>query len=312
MILQSFIPLLAPVLLGFVCGWVNLFRDTQAVIRGLNRFALFVAFPVLIFGSLQKPGVVLPSGWGFYVGHVVAFLICLTLLTVVCYAVPRFKKTYEPALFGILLSNIGYLGIPFCERYLGEEYMGIVAVSASTHIVCVMVLSPLAMMVFGSRTSEYGIDEIPRQVVQQPLIWAAIVGVIARRTIGPLGETIHAPFAGIGHCAAPVGLFILGLYLYLHRDSMVKLEDELRFMSIGKLIVLPVIFGVTAVLLRNGGYMTDGETQVFVLMAAMPSAVSTFPLACEYNAREQLVARAIVVTTALSVVTLPVMGFFFA
>lgn len=74
------------------------------------------------------------------------------------------------------------------------------------------------------------------------------------------------------------------------------------FAITAKLVILPLVVFLISVLF---GYSKE-FTQVSVLISAMPTAITSFVLAQKYSLNEQLTADIILVSTLLSILSLPV------
>jgi predicted permease len=102
----------------------------------------------------------------------------------------------------------------------------------------------------------------------------------------------------LGGAAIPVALITLGMQLantnfYLDREVIV---------AVGlRLLLAPAI--ATGVAIAIG--LQGQDWQVLVLQGAMPTAVNTFIWTTEFGGDVDLVARAIVLSTLLSAITLP-------
>lgn len=304
--LGVFLPLIAPAALGFLCGALRLFADYRAAAAVLNRYALYVAFPVLVLGSLLRGQVTLPKDPPFYLAHVVMFAIVYSCFMVASRFSGTVKQVFRPGVFAGFFGNIGYLGIPLGAQILGNDALPLVALTASIHIFLCMTMGLSSLMIAGGQQMDW--RDAVRSVAMQPLVWAPVVGILAKAYGGSWATQVYMPFHAVGMSAAPVGLFIVGMYLHAYRGVVLKLEPSMVMLAVCKLVLMPLLFGPLAWMLFAQGLITGLEARIMVLMAALPTAVSAFSVAHEHSVQEEMVARVIVLTTALSLVTLPLLG----
>jgi len=100
--------------------------------------------------------------------------------------------------------------------------------------------------------------------------------------------------------ASPMVLFALGVFLsglsFKGKGTNVAMIVTL------KLAVFPILFWLVSFLVNAN----DLQLSVSVIQAAMPVGINTFSLADKMQPDKELAATAILVTTVLSVMTLPV------
>jgi malonate transporter and related proteins len=102
--------------------------------------------------------------------------------------------------------------------------------------------------------------------------------------------------------AAPVALFAMGVTVSLRGKP--TLNRELGTLAFVKLVLHPVM-AFAAVYLFVSADTT--WLQVAVMMAALPTATNAFILARQYNAYVAGAGAAVIATTALSVITVPLL-----
>ncbi len=306
------LPLFVIIALGFACGALGVFDAPRRSVRTLNRLALYVAFPALVFTSLASPQTELPNAPGFYVAHIVAFAAVIIITAAAASAHPTLRRDRGAIVLVTIFGNIAYLGIPVVTRVFGAEAAGLASLSAGIHVTVTMVFGPLLLLVLtpGAKGALSAASLIGR-VARQPLFWSPILGLLARRL--PMGsrETLVEFIGPIAAAAAPVALFMIGLYLFCERRKLRRLTISLPFAVLSKLVLYPAVaVGVAALVGATIG-LTEIERAVFVMMAAMPVAITTFSIGEEFRVGEELAAMAIITSTLLSVAILPLLASFF-
>ncbi|MFP8876822.1 MAG: AEC family transporter, partial [Myxococcota bacterium] len=138
------------------------------------------------------------------------------------------------------------------------------------------------------------------EVMRAPLLYGSVGGVLVGVGGIEVPALILEPIRMLGAMAIPLMLLNLGLQL-----------RDLRVSDLGHSLV--------AVLLRMGGGVACAfvyvswlgvsgvEGQVLLLVSVMPAAVMTSVLAERYDAAPALVASAVVLGTACSVVVIPIL-----
>ena len=103
----------------------------------------------------------------------------------------------------------------------------------------------------------------------------------------------------LGAAAIPIALIVLGMQLSETRFQP-KIKEVLLAMT--RLSIAPMI----AYLVGRFLQLETLDLQVLVLQSAMPTAVSSFIIVSEFGGDKDLVARAIVTSTSISFISLPI------
>lgn len=298
------IPLFLLIMTGSVSGAMGLFPDRENAIAILNRYALYVAFPALIIAGLGNPALRPPDGIGFYLVHLLGFLvICLTAW--LTGSLRAFASERGTIVLCTIFGNIAYFGIPFCERLLGDEAAGIASLSAAIHVAMAMLLGPFLFLTGNKAGSEKQPSNPLWTVLKQPLVWSPILGLATRFMRGPLAEYWLDLTGTIAKSAGPVALFMLGLYVWHRRRAILSFDRYAALILVLKLLVYPAVLWLFVLVLRDAFPLEPLEAKVAILMAGMPVAVTTFSIAEEFRHGRETTAGAILVSTLISILTLP-------
>jgi malonate transporter len=139
-----------------------------------------------------------------------------------------------------------------------------------------------------------------RALFGNPLVVAPLLGLALRGAGIPLPAPVETFLNLLGAAAAPCALFALGLFLVGTR--LRANLPEIGWITLLKLVVQPALTWVLAVkLLHLEPFWADSA----VLLAALPTAALVFTLAQQYDIYVERASSAILVTTALSVLTVP-------
>ncbi|MCB9680991.1 MAG: AEC family transporter [Alphaproteobacteria bacterium] len=304
-LLLATVGLLLPVLLGVGAGAVRLFDAPDAAVDHLNRFALYIGFPALIVVGLASGTAPLPRSPVFWLVVPVALAVALAPLRAVGRAVGASGGTLALV---TSFGNVAYLGLPVVARVLGDAALAEASLVVGVYVLLSMTVGPVLLLSWSGRDGSTALGTSVRTVARQPLAWAPIVGVACRAL--PLGtrQAVAALLAPLGAAAAPVALFLLGLYLHTHAGRVGRPDRVVLAHVVAKGVWLPL---VTAALVA-AGLAWDGLTpmaaRVIVLLSAMPPAITTFAIARELEVDEGRVAQAIVAGTLASAVTIPVVA----
>jgi len=142
-------------------------------------------------------------------------------------------------------------------------------------------------------------------VMRQPMIWATVLGLLGTFIPRTILSFLLPAIGGMGGTASPLAFFLLGLYLHERRAVLLQWEPLVLAVVGWKLVAFPLAMGTLATVLVRTGWLTSDDAAVLMLQAAMPTAISAFSLALEFDLEPTVAAKAIVVSTTVAFVTLP-------
>lgn len=215
-------------------------------------------------------------------------------------------KTTSPErgvlVIGASFGNLIFLGLPVLTGLYGPEaakYALFYELLAATPLLW-LVAAPLAAYYGGStRVSAW---ESFKTIVLLPPLWGLLAGLLLRTGGVVLPEFVLRALGMLSDLVIPLMMFSIGLVLTLPR---VRHTYAVLPAVVIKLAVVPSLSFAAARLLGLEGIALAS----CLLEGAMPTMVLTLLIAAKFNLDESLAAFLIVVTTALSFVTLPLAGY---
>ncbi|MEN8171077.1 MAG: AEC family transporter [Pseudomonadota bacterium] len=207
------------------------------------------------------------------------------------------------AAFGALLlaaafPNATYMGLPVLEATLGS-WARSVAVQYDLFACTPLLLSVGVILAHHFGNSSERVHPL-KNLLQVPPLWAAIIGV----TLNLLAVPLPAVFAGMLDMLAagviPLMLFSLGLGLSWGAGWKRHINLALPVVLIQLLLTPLLIWGASDLVGLSGAVRT-----AVVLEAAMPSMVLGIVLCDRYRLDSSLYAMTVTLSTALSIITLP-------
>ncbi len=267
----------------------------------LNQYAIYLALPALIFTSLTHAGTGIDNAattLQFTLLTSFIFLGATYLLSKVLY------KDDDDKLSTLLLcaffGNIAYIGFPFITTLInGSSPLISLVVGIQISLVFTLILYLLEVHLHKRASVSF----ILKKLLMHPLILAVFAGVLLNQFDFTLHATIAEAISLLAQSASPVVLIALGAFFAHtnHKPSDTKLVYIITLM---KLVAFPLFCIIMAKI-----YFPDQSTVVPILEAGMPVAITTFALADQYKLKKDVVAYAILVSTILSLITLPLLAY---
>lgn len=303
-IVDPILPVFAVLVLGFCLSLGKIFDTKDAA--SINRFVFYLAVPSLIFGVLIKADTS-DFQWSVIAGYFASEVLIYAAGVFVARALFGFRGP-EALLLGMTacFSNHILFVLPIAMQLYGEQAGLPIAAIITLDAALIFGLTVLAMEFMTARESAVGF--LPQTVkvmgllARNPMLLAIFAGILVN-IVGlpmPSGMVTFTGFAGAA--AAPVALFALGILLA--RSSPGEMELVAVVITILKLVAMPALFWACLYLLDDPNLVANPWRDSVLLVAAGPCGAMPFVLAMQYGVRPGTIAKAIVYSTTLSIVTL--------
>jgi predicted permease len=297
--LQTTLPIFLLIAIGYLLRAKNIAKTSW--ISVLNGFVYYISLPALVLNSFsaiswQQPEIrsALSDSLAYlFVSAAVVFLISLLLRT---------SNTNKAAFFmTATVANSVYLGIPLANNAYGTSNAELITLIAVVQLVGSMLISLFMLEFYYLGTKNLHI--VAKKFALNPLFISMVVGITLSLINFPssLWGYVEPSIKMLALTASPVALFALGSFLHGHLGSR-KVALLVSVVAI-KLLLDPLLAYVVSRKLGAGTTITD----ITVLMAAMPTAVTAFILAKAYKLNTTFVANAMLASTVVSVLTTTVL-----
>ena len=278
--------IVAPVfLLAFVgFTWVKLGFEYR--VEFVTRLGMSLATPCLVFVALMQSEME-PSSLGALSLAGFAAYALVAVLTWGLVQIGRLDR--QTFLAPLSFSNTGNLGLPLALFAYGDVGLG--------YAVVVFGVSAVIQFTFGIWLVSGGGS--PWRMIQEPLVPATLLGALFLVMDWETPQFLTNALDLIGQMAIPIMLITLGV--------------AVARLTIGS-FAQPILLAALKVVISAGSATAVGlwfglepvAFGVLVLQVATPVAVTSYMLAEKYGADANAVAGLVVVSTLMSVLTLPV------
>jgi len=287
------IPIFGIFALGFI-GQKKIGFDTKTI----STMALYLMSPVLVFRTFYTTEFNLTY---LYLA-LYTFLLCFSLIAVV-YVIAFIRKYSVKETCGMILAssfmNNGNYGTPVVLLLFGATGLD--------YAIVLMVIQQLVMCTVGVYYAAKGSPEgdgvrsAIRAVRRMPMVYGAAFGLVLQAFHVELGSSITQAVDMVADSAIPTVMIVLGMQLA--KISLKKFEKEKVSLSlVTKLAVSPAIAYILSLFLP----VDEMVKQIMIIMAAMPTAANTTMYALQFNTEPEFVSSATLLSTTLSLATLPI------
>ena len=282
--------IVAPVFLLASAGfsWKKLGFDYP--VEFVTRLAMTFAVPCLIFTALMQteidPAALSTMTIATFVSYAVIGLLAWGLIRVT----GSDRRTFlAPTIFG----NTGNLGLPLAVFAFGEAGLGY----------AIVIFAIMAVLSFTVGIRMVSDDASVKRVLREPMIWATLAGALFLWQGWQTPRWLTNSLELAGQLAIPLMLFTLGVAVARLTPRGV---GRAMLLSLAKLLLC--VGAAVGVGLAFG--LEDVAFAVLVVQMATPVAVTAYLLAERYRADADALAGYVVISTLMSVLSLPVLLYF--
>ena len=290
------LPFFAVIALGYGAGRTGFF--TPEATAYLTKFVFYFALSAMLFrfsatlsfSEVWNGRLIVAYLWGTAFIYGVATIVALVRNQ-------GMAKTAIEAQCAVI-GNTGFLGVPMLVLLMGEQAIGPVMLVLAVDLVIFSSLIVILMSIANDGRFDFSIfGTIGVGLLKNPMIVSIVLGFAWAASGVPLPEPISAFTQLLGAAATPGALFAIGASLA--GKSTEKVEVAL-WLSFCKLVLHPAFVAIAAIWLFPLDPFSAG---VIIAAAALPVAGNVYMLAQHYGTAPQRVSAAILVSTAISIVT---------
>ncbi len=304
-IIVPYFGLILMIVIGILAAWQQILTPER--INVLSEIVIVLILPIFTFwnaasGSIMN--VLSQAPWMIGLG------LCVGLAGYAVATLLAWVRQWDWSRRAVLQvsgvsGNTGFLGIPICAAIFGSQGT-ILAIlfdlGASFYLLTLGIGS-------FQKTSQIQISSQMRlklflKQFYSPIFISLVLGMGFVISGWKVPTTLQIPLESLANIAIPTMMLILGGVIYnTARNNRIDLRS-ISMLGLLKLAILPGLTWIAVSFLP----LAQTSRGVAVIEAAMPSAIIAVTFAARYKADENLASSATMVTTLISIFTIPIIA----
>ena len=287
--------------MGYLIVKTGLVRDDDSKV--LSKIILYLIVPCVIINAFQVDYTT-DTVKGLLIAFAASVLTQVVLLIVIS-AAGKLLHLNEVEIASVYYSNSGNLIVPIVTFILGQEWVLYGCVFMSVQLVFLWTHCKKII----SREASYDWKKILLNINMISIF----IGVVLFFTKIFLPEIIGNTLASVGTMIGPASMIVTGMLFAGMNLKQIFANKRVYFITFLRLIAVPLIALVLIKLSNLASFSADGNKIILIVFLAIitPSA-STVTQMCQVYGNDSKYASAInVMTTLLSIITMPVMVMLF-
>lgn len=266
---------------------------TKESLGSITSFLLYIVTPCLIVSSFLSAESGKLDGWTLLLA---AVLPALSIVISIALSYLFFRR--EPSgrrrvlRFSMIFCNVGFMGIPLVEGIVGSE--GVLYGSFFIAVFNIFCWTYGYVMMGGGKVRL-------KALLLNPGVIGIVIGLPLYLLDVPVPALIERPIELISALNTPLAMIVVGGYIAQVKLRAFVSDLAVYKMAVLRLVVAPLLYLALVWLLR------PDETLLMstVIQAATPVAANCVLFAVQYGSDAELASKSVAVSTALSVVTIP-------
>lgn len=198
--------------------------------------------------------------------------------------------------YATVISNAGFMGMAVVEGVFGMAG----AMYASISLISQRALLWSAGLAYFTKANTK--KELFKKILTHPCLVSVYIGLILMIFQIPLPDFLGRTIRSIGNTTTPVSMILIGLILGEIKDLKNFVTKTVMFYTTIRLVGLPLIVFLVGKFFGFDEILID----VQILITGMPAASTTAILAGKYNGDVEFATKCILVSSALSMITIPI------
>ena len=301
LLMQQIVQLFLMIFMGYLIVKTGLVRDDDSKV--LSKIILYLIVPCVIINAFQVDYTT-DTVKGLLIAFAASVMTQVILLVVISVA-GKLLHLNEVEVASVYYSNSGNLIVPIVTFILGQEWVLYGCVFMSVQLVFLWTHGKKII----SRESSYDW----KKVILNINMISIFIGVILFFTKIRLPEIIGNTLASVGTMIGPASMIVTGMLFAGMNLKQIFANKRVYFITFLRLIAVPLIALVLIKLSNLASFSADGnKIMLIVFLAIITPSASTVTQMCQVYGNDSRYASAInVMTTLLSIITMPVMVMLF-
>ncbi len=295
----------APIALIILLGYLlNRFRVAGPEIwSAIEHICYYILFPFLIVRTLSSANLAdLPVAnfafvlFGGATGMALLLLAARPIMRHYGVSGPTFTSLFQGA-----TRFHGFMSLAVIGALYGQSGLALGALAISFLVPTLNIMSIVVLTIWGENEQSASLRKVLLRIVQNPLIWASLIGLTLNMTGMPV--FVFSAIEIVGDGGLGLAMLAVGAGLQLGRVTETKILLALGVLI--RLVGMPLLIILLAWLIGLEGL----PRTVAIIAGAVPTASTAYVMARKMGGDAQLMANIVTLQVVVSAVTLPLFIF---
>jgi hypothetical protein len=300
-VLNTLLPVIILIGLGSALRFFGFF--SREFVTGLSRLTYWVALPALLFYKIAVSEYTLGPAIRTTSVVFTGMIACITVSGVIVFLMKTPGRLAGAFMQGSYRGNLAFVGLPVIVYYFSNQSSSVQSQTEATavFVLAVMVLfynvlAVLILLAASARKDSKKINpvSIGKNIVTNPLLISCSAGILYGLFMPEMPFFVSRSLSALSQMVLGTALLCVGAAIV--RKPATEHLPYLIIATVIKIVVGPAVGFLAAKQLG----LSDNNTTLALLLLAVPTAVSSYVLAEQMDADDQLAASIVVITSIFS------------
>jgi len=292
-------PLIVVIFLGYVSAksqWL-----TATTVQGLSKLTFQLFIPAFLFKQMATAHFPEHVNADFFGAFYLPVLLCFSIAWLIRYYYTTPTNEHLNAASAVYAlaasySNTVIIGLPIVLMMQGQQALVLVFLIVTFHSALLFSLTS----VLAAKQQHFSWSSLLNNTVNNPLIISISLGALVNVIGIVIPHWLLSSLTLLSSPAIALALYILGASL-----TNYQLTEAKRFVIIATLLKLMLLPAMVWFAAHHVFHLSTSTTQVLVILSACPTGVNAYLTAANLKAQQQTVASTVLLSTVMSVFSLP-------
>lgn len=225
---------------------------------------------------------------------------------IIAFLIVKFLKFDPVSQWGVYIAamiatNNGFMGFPVTEAIFGDDiFYLLVMINIPT---CVFFYGIMPMVLNIGRKNSEGNWKSNLKLMLNPAMFGITIGVIFMLIQYRPPEAIDSVVKYLSDATIPISMIVVGVQLGESNLREIIKDKYVNITSLMRMIIIPII---TFLAVHFIPFLNEDVKLIIVFSSIFPTAVVTAAISVQQNIEGNKAAEIVSITTAISLVTIPI------
>ena len=278
----------------------------------LSKLENFIFVPALVMGTFITNCTTenISTLWKVLLFSVILLVVLMPLSFLAAKFLCKDGYIKKITIYGLVFSNFGFMGNAVVKAVFPELFFNYTVFTLPFWFAIYAWGVPTLLIGENANGEKRAISSRLKNFIN-PMLIAMLVGMVIGLTGLKLPEKVTGAVDLLGDCMSPIAMILTGITVANSDIKRLLKSKSIYGISAIRLVAFPLLFTLAVMFLPKGEFLTETVLLCGICMTAMPMGLNSIVIPAAYGKDTSFAAALAVITTLLSVITIPLMYLLF-
>ena len=300
-ILTQMLVLFAFIAIGFILTKCKAIPENSNAV--LSKLENFIFVPALVMGTFITNCTTenIGSLWRILLFSCILLVVLLPFAFLFAKLFCKEDFIKKIVIYGLEFSNFGFMGNAIVKAVFPELFFNYTVFTLPFWFAIYAWGVPALLI--GDSDNAAKSSRLKNFV--NPMLIAMVIGMVIGLSGLKLPSAVTGAIDVLGNCMSPIAMILTGATIAMSDIKKLLKNASLYYVSAVRLLILPLLYVLAVAFLPKGDFISETVLICGMCMTAMPMGLNSIVVPAAYGKDTSFAAALAVITTLLSIVTIP-------